>query len=538
MPETPSSPDSVNPPKSRNDPCPCGSGKRYKTCHGLVIAPLSDVSSDDNVRSLMMRALAYQQKNDLQQAAVLYDQALHVNPHQADALHMRGVVALALGQTSEARQFILRAQSSGLDSESLRHNLSLVSDTLKAELAAKAFAHAVALEANVSPGAGDALIEPADVRLLAFYLPQFHTIPENDQWWGKGFTEWTNVRRGQPNFSGHQQPRVPGELGYYSLLDPEIRERQAKLARDHGVSGFCYYHYWFKGQRLLETPLNEVLKSGKPDFPFCVFWANESWSRRWDGGNNEPLMTQTHDAEDDVAFIEHLLPIFADRRYLRVYGRPLLMLYRIDLFPDPAATLQRFADVCRAHGEAPPFVLHANTTASLTPDNYGDEGVFDFPPHRLSLLALQQQPEPSGLSSEHCGILLDYERVAGTLASKATAKLRHYSTVVPDWDNTARKQFDGTTFVGATPKRYEAWLRDRLYDAKAHQPEGARLVFVNAWNEWAEGAYLEPDAAYGRAYLEATLAARRIPKAYRPIAEILVEFSREADGTNDVSTQT
>ena len=519
----------VTPPKSRNDPCPCGSGKRYKACHGAVLASPADVCSDDEVLPLMMRALACQRDNDLQQAAVLYDRALLIDPNQVDALHMRGVVALGLGRTTEARQFILRAQSSGLDSESLRHNLSLVSDTSHAELAAKAFAHAVDVDAHARPRADDAQIEVTDVRLLAFYLPQFHKIPENDHWWGDGFTEWTNVKRGQSNFSGHEQPRIPGELGYYSLLDPQIRERQAELARDHGVGGFCYYHYWFKGRRLLETPLNEVLKSGKPDFPFCVFWANESWSRRWDGGNHEPLMAQTHDADDDVAFIKHLLPVFADRRYLRVHGRPLLMLYRIDLFPDPAATLRRFADVCRAHGEAPPFVLHANTTASLAPDDYPDEGVFDFPPHRLSLLALQQQPRPAGLKSEHRGALLDYARVAGTLASNLPAKPRHYSTVVPSWDNTARKQFDGTTFVGATPGRYETWLRDRLFNAKTHQPEGARLVFVNAWNEWAEGAYLEPDAAYGRAYLEATLAARRIPDGYRPISEILTDFSQSAD---------
>lgn len=480
---------------------------------------------------LMMRALTCQQENDLQQAAILYDRALLIDPNQVDALHMRGVVALGLGQTSEALQFILRAQSSGLHSESLRHNLSLVSETLQAELAAKAFAHALDREADVRPCPDDAQIEATDVRLLAFYLPQFHTIPKNDQWWGKGFTEWTNVRRGQPNFSGHEQPRVPGELDYYSLLDPEIRERQAVLASEHGLGGFCYYHYWFKGRRLLETPLNEVLKSGKPDFPICVFWANESRSRHWDGGNNEPLVAQAHDADDDVAFIEHLLPVFADRRYLRVHGRPLLMLYRIDLFPDPAATLKRFASVCRAHGEAPPFVLHANTTSSLGPDDYPDEGVFDFPPHRLSLLALQQQPQPPGLNSKHRGFLLDYARVAGTLASNEPGTPRHYFTVVPQWDNTARKQFDGTTFVGATPKRYETWLRDRLYRAKAQQPEGARLVFVNAWNEWAEGAYLEPDATYGRAYLEATLAARRTPEGYRPIAEILADFSRSTDGS-------
>jgi hypothetical protein len=519
----------ITAPKSRNEPCPCGSGKRYKDCHGRIAhAAIAAIAAPTPVANnplldMMTRALECQQHGQLAAAANLYDQALTLDPHQADALHMRGVVALGLGQPTEAREFMLRAQSYGLNTDALRYNLALVDAYENATYASLAIVEA----SQTVPVVSAVEIDPADVRLLAFYLPQFHPIPENDAWWGSGFTEWTNVRRAQPNFPGHDQPRIPGELGYYSLLNPGVRERQAQLARAHGVGGFCYYHYWFTGRRLLEQPLNAVLASGKPDFPFCVFWANENWSRRWDGGNHELLMPQLHDAQDDVAFIEHLLPAFADPRYIRVQGRPLLMLYRMDLFQDPAATLRRFTEVCRAHGEATPFVLRANTSRGAVDARFGEDGSFGFPPHRLSLLAMQHASIPN-TRTEHQGVLLDYARVGGSLAM-ARATQRTYSTVLPGWDNTARKQFDGTTIIGSTPRLFEAWLRDRLYAAQRDFAAGERLVFVNAWNEWAEGAYLEPDATHGDAYLKATLAARQIPDRYVPIADIAARLMRNGN---------
>lgn len=519
MSDTPSSA-AVAPPKSRNDPCPCGSGKRYKNCHGLIAPAVATPDASNMLFDLMTKALDCQQRGQLKAAADLYDQAILLDPQQVDALHMRGVVALSLGNIAGARQFVQRAQSNGLNTDALRLNLTLIEEAEKTTVAARALVEASQMQQSNS----GTTIDPADVRLLAFYLPQFHPIPENDAWWGSGFTEWTNVRRAQPNFQGHDQPRIPGELGYYSLLDPTVRERQAQLAREHGVGGFCYYHYWFKGRRLLEQPLNAVLASGKPDFPFCVFWANENWSRRWDGGNNELLMSQQHDAADDVAFIEHLLPAFADSRYIRVQGRPLLMLYRMDLFQDPAATLRRFGDVCRAHGEATPFVLRANTSLGAVDARFGEDGSFGFPPHRLSLLSMQHASVPN-TRAEHQGVLLDYARVGGSLAV-APATQRTYSTVLPSWDNTARKQFDGTAIIGSTPPLYEAWLHDRLHAAQRDFAAGERLVFVNAWNEWAEGAYLEPDATHGDAYLKATLAARQISENYEPIAGIAARMMR------------
>jgi hypothetical protein len=182
---------------------------------------------------------------------------------------------------------------------------------------------------------------PTDaIRLLAFYLPQFHPVPENDSWWGKGFTEWTNVVKARPLFRAHHQPHLPSDLGFYDLRLREAREAQAAMAQSYGVTGFCYYHYWFHGRRLLNRPFDEVLSSGRPDFPFCLCWANENWTRRWDGAEHEVLLQQRYSAEDDRAHIEHLLSAFADSRYIRVDGKPLFLVYRTELLPDPARTAE------------------------------------------------------------------------------------------------------------------------------------------------------------------------------------------------------
>src|SRR5262245_46650535 len=220
-------------------------------------------------------------------------------------------------------------------------------------------------------------------RLLAFYLPQYHPIPENDRWWGAGFTEWTNVAKARPRFKGHYQPHLPADLGFYDLRLPEVRMAQAEMARSHGIDGFCYYYYWFSGKRLLERPLNEVLRSGEPDFPFCVCWANENWTRRWDGRDHEMLIAQTYSRTDDLRFIRSLLPALADPRYIKVHGKPLLLVYRVDHLPDPAATADLWREEAVKMGLPGLFLctVACRATLDLPPSSIGFDAAVEFQPN-------------------------------------------------------------------------------------------------------------------------------------------------------------
>ena len=219
------------------------------------------------------------------------------------------------------------------------------------------------------------------VRAIAFYLPQFHPIPENDGWWGPGFTEWSNVTRAQPNFDGHYEPHLPADLGFYDLRVPETREQQAELARAHGIHGFCYYYYWFAGKRLLERPIEEMRASGRPDFPICLCWANENWTRRWDGADREVLIAQNPSPADDERLIRDLLAHFRDPRYIRVGGRPLFMVYRVGVLPDVRASAAIWRDICRREGIGELYLCAAKTYDTGDPAQYGFDAAVEFPPH-------------------------------------------------------------------------------------------------------------------------------------------------------------
>lgn len=347
--------------------------------------------------------------------------------------------------------------------------------------------------------------DPADVRLIAFYLPQFHAIPENDEWWGEGFTEWTNVRRAGPLFDGHEQPKVPSELGYYDLRDPEARERQAALARDHGIDAFAYYHYWFHGKRLLERPFDEVLASGRPQLPFTLCWANESWSRRWDGSEDRILQGQAYSLADDRAHIRALLPALADPRAVRVGGKPLFIVYQGHVLPEPAATVETWREEVARAGLPGLHLLSVETGYDEGWDNteFGFDGKVRFQPQFTVL-----RSAPRHRIETHPGLhVFDYDRAVPVLDDLPDVSYPTYETVFPAWDNTARRGPDGWVLQGSTPQAYEGWLQGAIRRARARPPE-QRIVFINAWNEWAEGAYLEPDERHGRAYLEATRAAR------------------------------
>ncbi|MFZ2008173.1 MAG: glycoside hydrolase family 99-like domain-containing protein [Stellaceae bacterium] len=345
---------------------------------------------------------------------------------------------------------------------------------------------------------GDAL----DVRLIAFYLPQFHPIPENDRWWGPGFTDWQNVVKSTPLFEGHYQPHLPGALGFYDLRLDEIRRKQAEMARAHGIYGFCYYYYWFNGRRILETPLNRYIADPNIDFPFCICWANENWSRRWDGGNREVLLVQEHDTESDMQFIREVIPLFKDPRYIRVDGMPLLVLYRADLLKVPAATAAGWREECEKAGLPGVHLCAAQTFDITDPRPYGFDSACEFPPHKHAVGHIAQ--DQRGLPEDFKGWVCDYEMVARSSMTAPAPDYPLYRGLFPSWDNSARKRSQALIFHNSDPSRYEYWLRGLISYTRQNLVGDQRIIFINAWNEWAEGAHLEPDLQHGSAYLDAT----------------------------------
>jgi len=357
------------------------------------------------------------------------------------------------------------------------------------------------------------------IRLIAFYLPQFHTIPENDQWWGEGFTEWTNVRKAEPRFRGHYQPHIPGELGYYDLMNPQVRKAQADLAREHGLHGFCYYHYWFNGKMLLERPFDEVRSSGAPDFPFCLCWANENWTRAWDGLDREILMAQDYASYDHVAHFSWLARAFTDDRYIKVNGRPLFLIYRAEQIPRLREILADWRSVADGLGLPGIYVCAVKNMQfnmdRATINNLGLDALVDFQPNQRDVATAV----PGGFSSligkarRFLERLLNpklrgvhrysYADIVRASLQKACSDERLFPAVFPSWDNSARRKENVTVIQNDDASLYGVWLADALQRVAANLPE-ERLVFINAWNEWAEGCHLEPDQRNGRRFLEET----------------------------------
>lgn len=346
------------------------------------------------------------------------------------------------------------------------------------------------------------------VKLIAFYLPQFHPIRQNDEWWGKGFTEWTNVTKAGPLFEGHYQPHFPADMGFYDLRVPEVMQDQAQLAKSYGIDGFCYHYYWFSGTRLLERPLDDMLKNPAVDMPFCLCWANENWTRRWDGDNKKILIAQKYRPEDDAAFIDALLPFFKDPRYIRLDGAPLLVVYAPQHLPDARRMTDAWRQRCRELG-----VGEIHLCAALIQGNKarpdGFDTAVDFPPHNSSSSprnASMRFHEEYRLS--FCGNVLEYGEIARNFLGRSYADGAHFRTVFPSWDNTARTGVRANVVINSSPENYEVWLSRSMAMAVEELPDGKRMVFINAWNEWAEGCHLEPDRRHGHAYLEATQRAR------------------------------
>ncbi len=354
-------------------------------------------------------------------------------------------------------------------------------------------------------------------RLIALYLPQFYPIPENDEWWGKGFTEWHNNVRGRPLYPGHFQPRLPADLGFYDLRLPEVREAQAELARAHGISGFCYYHYWFNGRRLLERPFNEVLESGKPDFPFCLCWANENWSRRWDGLDKEILMEQHYSEEDDREHIRWLAKAMQDPRYIRVDGKPLLIIYRLGNLPNPARTAEIWREEARKLGLGELYLCRMECFGEEEdPTQLGYDAGIEFPPHNV-WYDVKPTLRPGRVFKENG--FYSYARFVETKLEKPLPSFHRIPTIMPGYDNSCRRRNGSAVILeGANPQRYQNWMVDAIRKYSYRQPE-ENLVFINAWNEWGEGTVLEPDVKFGRGYLEATRNALQGLRAEIPLDE-------------------
>lgn len=359
-----------------------------------------------------------------------------------------------------------------------------------------------------------------DLRAIAFYLPQFHPIPENDIWWGKGFTEWTNVAKARPLFPGHKQPHLPADLGFYDLRVPEVRELQAAMARHAGIEGFCYWHYWFgNGKRLLERPFNEVLASGRPDFPFCLAWANESWSGIWHGAGDKLLMKQDYPGRKD--YEDHffsLLPAFNDKRYIRVDNKPIFVIYNPTAIPDLNVFCEVFRDLAIRNGLEGLFLVannYKNTAFDWNPVDYGfdactisahsrvmhEKNSWNTPHKKyappvifnriLKKFGIQRQALPD--------LLYDYSEAARYFIVENTFPIDLIPTAITGWDNSPRCGTRGLILKGYTPETFRTHLKEVF---KTSEKSRNRLVFVKSWNEWAEGNYLEPESEYGMKFLE------------------------------------
>jgi lipopolysaccharide biosynthesis protein len=358
-------------------------------------------------------------------------------------------------------------------------------------------------------------------RVIAFYLPQYHPIRENDTWWGKGFTEWTNVTKARPLFRGHYQPHLPADLGFYDLRVAETREAQADLARQYGVTGFCYYHYWFAGKQLLNRPFDEVLASDKPDFPLCLCWANENWTRVWNGGDSEVLIQQTYSEDDDVAHIRWLARAFADPRYIRVENKPLFIIYRAHKLPNIRKTMAIWREECRRLGIGEVFLCRVDTAAdTLPPNEVGLDAAVEFQPDWYDLGEPLGRRRLSHFLWNDVRFLLrrkffgdrtnvqNYSHLVWSMSRRGLPGYPRFPCITPSWDNSARRRYGATVFIESSPALFQEWATNTLAKLKSSNNTPS-ILFINAWNEWAEGNHLEPDQRYGRSYLKALRGALR-----------------------------
>lgn len=347
----------------------------------------------------------------------------------------------------------------------------------------------------------------SDPKLIAYYLPQMHPTPENDAWWGKGITEWNNVSRAVPQYVGHYQPRLPGELGYYDLRLVENIKRQMELAKMYGIYGFAWYYYWFDGKRLLERPLDRYISDTSIDFPFCLCWANESWTKGFFGSTKEVIMKQSDTEESYRNFIHDVVPYMMDKRYITLKGKKLLIIYKPQNVPNPQKVLDYWREYCATHGVGDIYIIGV-WTSDWENDvmERGFDSVAEFQPGSIKPYCQKINQELPFINRDFVGEVYSYSELVKTGVYRKNFHSSHmYNAVMPMWDNTPRRNNHGNViFHGATPALYRKWLSDIIQHYKTDCNLDDELIFINAWNEWGEGAYLEPDRYYGYAYLEAT----------------------------------
>jgi ADP-heptose:LPS heptosyltransferase len=342
--------------------------------------------------------------------------------------------------------------------------------------------------------------------VLAFYLPQFHPIPENDKAWGNGFTEWSNVKKAKPLYNGHYQPRVAGELGYYDLRDVDVIKRQAGLASEYNITGFCFYFYYFHGKRLLYRPIENFIKAGV-NFPFCFLWANENWTKRWDGGDTEIIVEQKHSTEDNLRFIKELIPVFKNGNYIKINGKPLLLVYKTHLIPKIEKASELWREEVEKAGFNGIYLVHVDDflyPKEIHPRDIGFDASYEIPTNIISDF-MKQDVSIFDFIEKFEGKIISYKKFSAFHMDKPFPKYKRFKTVMLPWDNTPRYGNRAIIMEGDDKlEEYKKWLRTAYLDTYRRYEGDERMLFIHSWNEWAEGTYLEPDAKMGRKYLEAT----------------------------------
>lgn len=350
-----------------------------------------------------------------------------------------------------------------------------------------------------------------NIRVIAFYLPQYHPTVNNDKWWGKDFTEWTNVRKAKSLYRGHYQPKVPTELGYYDLRKPEVREAQAKLAHEAGIEGFCYYHYRFEdGKRELEMPFNEVLKLGEPDFPFCLCWANESWSAKFwkkDGTSDNKLLVEQKylGEEDNTKYFYELLPAFKDERYIKIEGKPLFMIYKPLQFSEVKDLVSLWQKLAIKNGLE--GIYFVGQTVRTTEIGLILSNNFDA----VNLVRLYDVHQSQGFFSKilrnvkgrffHKPFIYSYKKASKRFIGKEELAPNVFPTLIPNWDHTPRSNTGGFVLDGSTPELFKCHV-DQTLKVVNTKDDAQKIVFLKSWNEWGEGNYMEPDEKFGKSYIE------------------------------------